>query len=296
MTQAQNYYAGKVALVTGAASGIGYGLSEAMAKLGAEVVMTDIDEKSLQLAVNKLQKQKLQVHGMQLDVTNEQQFHETARAVIDRLQKIDILLNNAGIGIIGCVCDHESSDWQRLIDVNIKGVIHGIQAVYPYMLDRKQGSIINVASLAGLIPVPGSASYAMTKHAVVGLSQSMRAEAAHVGINVTALCPSFIETNIVKVSKLLNLPKIISERVVKASGGAISLDDFVAEAIAGIAKEKALLVLPRKARVMWLVQRLVPGYVQNNALKMASRLFTSRLNPQWIRYEAPVVKYAQKDS
>jgi len=296
MAKSRDYYQGKVAFVTGAASGIGFGLSEAMARLGAEVIMTDFDEKKLHEVVAGLQSQQLKVHGMRLDVTSEQEFHEVVEQVQKRFQKIDILINNAGIGIIGCVCDHASEDWQRLIDVNIKGVIHGIAAVYPIMLDQRSGSIVNLASLAGLLPVPGSASYAMTKHAVVGLSQSFRAEASHLGINVTVVCPSFIETNIVKASKVLNLPLGITEKVVKASGGAISLEDFVAEAIEGIAKEKAILVIPRKARIMWLMARLLPSMIENNAVKMASRLFTSRVQPEYKRYHSkPGAKIVQKN-
>jgi short-subunit dehydrogenase len=278
VTKVDTYFQGKQALVTGAASGIGLELSEKFASLGAKVLLTDRDEARLKEAVDRLREGGADVEGYVLDVTDVASFEKLVQQLDAESREVDILVNNAGKGMVGCVCDHSLNDWEMLLDLNVKGVIYGIHTFYPRMIKRGRGSIINIASMAGLIPVPGGTPYAMSKHAIVGLSQSLRAEAKALGINVSAICPSFVKTNIFEAAPIVNLPRSFGEGMVKASGGFISLEDFVEEAIIGIAEEKSLVVLPRKARIMWHLSKFFPDFLARKQQRVGQKLFQSRLD------------------
>src|SRR5207248_6593438 len=125
----------------------------------------------------------------------------------NRHGRLDLMVNNAGIGIGGETRELLLAHWDRIIDVNLRGVVHGVHAAYPVMIEQGSGHIVNTASLAGLLPSPGATPYAMTKHAVVGLSLSLRGEAAAYGVRVTAVCPGVVETPILDKGGPDDLPK-----------------------------------------------------------------------------------------
>lgn len=270
--KAKDYFLDKVVVVTGAASGIGFGLSEAMARLGARVVLTDHNQANLAKHTERLKNEGLDIFSHLLDVRDAEAFKQVIAFCEQEVGPVDVLVNNAGIASVGFVSDQQVEDWQPIIDVNIKGVIHGIHAVYPKMIERASGNIINIASLAGLVPVPASASYAMSKHAVVGLSASLRAEAKAFGVNVSVICPSFVSTNIFEASKRFKISSSMTERMVRSAGGMISLESFVAEAIEEIPRQNARIVIPRKARLIYALSRWLPGYLQKSQEAMAGRL------------------------
>src|SRR6185312_3626412 len=116
-------------------------------------------------------------HAIELDVRSYPSFEQAVGEAVKQSGRIDYLFNNAGIGVGGEVDSYTLDDWNDVFDVNLRGVVHGIQAVYPIMIRQRSGHIVNTASVAGLIPAPGATAYAMTKHAVVGLSLSLRGEA-----------------------------------------------------------------------------------------------------------------------
>jgi NAD(P)-dependent dehydrogenase (short-subunit alcohol dehydrogenase family) len=183
---------GKVAVITGGASGIGRGLATACRDAGMTVVIVDIERAPLDATAAELG-----VHGEQVDVTDAAAVVALAGRVQDRFGTCHLLCNNAGVGGGGRVDELTLNDWKWVIDVNLWGVVHGIHGFLPMMLANPDGGhIVNTASMAGLLPLPGAAPYAASKYAVVGLSETMREELAGSNLSVSVLCPGFVRTNI----------------------------------------------------------------------------------------------------
>ena len=161
--------------------------------------------------------------------------------------------------------DH--SHWDRILDINVKGVINGVLAAYPVMVRQGFGHIVNTASLAGLGPAPLLAPYAMTKHAVVGLSTSLRIEAKRYGVNVSVLCPAAIETPLLDSMNPADLKEIpwtpnIRRFLTNLAGAPITADAFAKEALDAIDRNKAVIVIPGRARLSWRIGRLFPALVE----------------------------------
>src|SRR3954447_18805157 len=182
-------FAGTTALVTGGASGIGKALGAALEGAGARVELCDIvaDGGACRL----------------LDVRDSGAFS----ALVKEIGPVDLLINCAGISLGGATQEMSASHWDRIIDVNIRGVVNGVRAVYPSMVERGGGQIVNVASGAGLVAPPFVAAYAMTKHAVVGLSTALRAEASLHGVRINVLCPGAVDTPILDRLPDADLPR-----------------------------------------------------------------------------------------
>jgi NAD(P)-dependent dehydrogenase (short-subunit alcohol dehydrogenase family) len=249
---------GQVAVVTGAASGIGRALSATLVERGATVVLADIDEAAVKATADDLK-----ATGVALDVRDADAFGETIADVVRRHGRIDLLFNNAGVGIWGDVSDLTLAHWDRVIDVNLRGVVHGVAAVYPVMISQGRGHIVNTASLAGLVPGPLLTPYAMTKHAVVGLSTGLRAEAAVHGVRVSVVCPGVIDTPILDKGNPPDLPAVPSpldgRRMLGRSMGKPYPPESLAEDIlAGVARNRAFIVSPGHARAAWRIYRLSP--------------------------------------
>lgn len=187
------YFTGQVAVVTGAASGIGRGICEALIEHGAIVYAADIREDALEDLV-RAASGKGEVEAISLDVTSESDVSDLVQQVIEKQGRLDLMVNNAGIGVVGDFRRIELDDIRRIVDVNLWGVIYGTQAAYEVMAAQGHGHIVNVASSAGVMPVPMQTTYAMTKHAVVGLSRSLRIEAAAYGVKVSAVLPGLVRT------------------------------------------------------------------------------------------------------
>lgn len=170
-----------------------------------------------------------------------------------------MIFNNAGIGVGGNTEDLSVADWNRVIDVNLRGVVHGVAAAYPVMVRQGRGHIVNTASLAGLLPAGLLTVYSATKHAVVGLSLSLRAEAAARGVRVLVVCPSAVETAILDANDGhggFDVRRYITtDQGVKTPLAPAVLAD---EILGAMRKDRALLVTPRSARIAWYLNRLSP--------------------------------------
>ncbi len=271
-------YENKVVVVTGGASGLGMKMGETMGREGAKVVLADINLENLKKTKGSLKEKGIEVEAFAVDVSNLESMKTLVHRVMERYQRIDVMINNAGVGMMGSFCDVPLSDWDRMIDINIKSVIYGCRLVYPIMIKQGQGQIINTASMAGLIPMPGSAPYGMTKHAVVGLSLSLRAEAAAYGIHVSALCPAFVKTAILTDSKTYNIKSSSIQKIVNSSGGSISLDDFILEAMSGFRKNQALIVLPKSARKTYRIYRYLPKVFFKASYKIGQKVRKMRIS------------------
>jgi NAD(P)-dependent dehydrogenase (short-subunit alcohol dehydrogenase family) len=269
-----SYFDGKVAIVTGAASGIGAALSRALTQEGAAVVvLADIDEPGAVAVADELTAGRAgRVEAAALDVRDAERFFAVVADVVARHGRVDLLFNNAGIGIGGDIEDLTGEHWDRIIDVNIRGVVHGVRAVYPRMLERGDGHIVNTASLAGLSPTPLLTPYSMTKHAVVGLSTSLRLEARDRGVRVTALCPSGIDTPLLDSVGPADLPPLaegydVRRYLRRVLGREHPVDEFVQRALRGVAKNKGLVIEPARARAAWRASRFAPRLVTGGTLR-----------------------------
>jgi NAD(P)-dependent dehydrogenase (short-subunit alcohol dehydrogenase family) len=193
-----NEFAGKTAIISGGAGGIGFALAEEFGQLGMNIVIADIDQAQLAEAKQKLQDANVQVLACPLDVTNYQQWEDTVAAAEAKFGDIHMLVNNAGVGgVPGSIEETKLETWKWVMDVNVMGVVNGTQAVGPSMKRHGQGGwIINVASMAGMNGVPYSGAYAASKAAVVSMSESWAAELKKYKIAVSALCPAFVQTRI----------------------------------------------------------------------------------------------------
>jgi NAD(P)-dependent dehydrogenase (short-subunit alcohol dehydrogenase family) len=262
-------FAGKTAIITGGASGIGRALGAELVAQGARVVLADIDAVAVSAAADQLAvSARASVVGRQLDVRDREAVRSLIEETVNRDGVIDLLFNNAGIAMGGPTHELTGDHWDRIIDVNLRGVVNGLLAAYPRMIDQGHGHIVNTASGAGLVAPPLVVPYAATKHAVVGLSTGLRPEAARHGVRVSVLCPGAVETAILDRLPADDLPPTASAPVTARQylqvirQKPMSADRFAQAALASIARNRAIIVVPRRARALWYVHRLSPAVVE----------------------------------
>jgi NAD(P)-dependent dehydrogenase (short-subunit alcohol dehydrogenase family) len=203
----------RVAVVTGAASGIGLALAARFAAEGMTVVMADIEAAPLAAAADGLRRQGAAVLATRVDISRPDDVERLARETYEAFGAAHVLCNNAGVAVIGAVHEHTLADWQWVVNVNLWGVIHGVRAFLPRMLaGGDEGHIVNTASMAGLTTAPFMSVYDVTKHGVVALSEAMYKEAQVTGspIGVSVVCPGLIDTNIMRSSR--NRPEALAEQ------------------------------------------------------------------------------------
>jgi NAD(P)-dependent dehydrogenase (short-subunit alcohol dehydrogenase family) len=189
--------AGNVAVITGGASGIGLALARRLAREPMRLVIADIEEPALEAAVDDLRNRGAEVLGVPTDVSDLASVQALADAAFGRFGAVHLLVNNAGVNRSGPIHEISHDDWQWLLGVNLWGVIHGIEAFVPRMLEQGgEGHIVNTASFAGFVPVQGLGAYCTTKSAVVALSEVLYRDLSAYGIGVSVLCPLVVNTNI----------------------------------------------------------------------------------------------------
>jgi NAD(P)-dependent dehydrogenase (short-subunit alcohol dehydrogenase family) len=271
-------FAEAVAIVTGGASGIGRALGEALARRGARVVLADLQADVAEEVAAGIRAGGGRATAEALDVTD---FAATSRIVQHTFQdagRLDYLFNIAGIGIVGEARYYELDDWYRIIDVNLRGVVHGVQAAYPIMIRQGFGHIVNMASGAGLWPSPFVVGYCTTKHAVVGLSTALRIEAAAAGVRVSVLCPGAVRTPALtcesRYGKVLPpIPPEVLRKLVEHERP-IPPERFAEQALRAVARNRAIIIVPSWWRIAWWLNRLSPAlglYLGRKALEVAKR-------------------------
>jgi NAD(P)-dependent dehydrogenase (short-subunit alcohol dehydrogenase family) len=192
-------FRGKVAVITGAASGIGRGIAERCAGAGMKLVLADVDETNLGKADAELKNSGGTVLSLKTDVSKRGEVERLAREAVAAFGQVHLLFNNAGVGAGGAAWEATWNDWEWVIGVNLWGVIHGVKVFTPLMIAQNtQCHIVNTASMAGLVVGGGLAPYAVTKHAVVALSESLYLTLEHrkLLVKVSVLCPGMVRTNI----------------------------------------------------------------------------------------------------
>ncbi len=243
----------QVVLITGGSRGVGAALARAHRGRGATVVVADQDP--------------VGVDDLALDVRDREAFARLAAEVVQRHGRLDLFHNNAGIAVAGTSEEMSAQHWDELIDVDLRGVVHGVDAVYPIMRRQGHGHIVNTASLAGMLPVPAMVPYSAVKSAVVTLSRALRVEAKQYGVHVTAVCPAFVDTPLLDTFNP-GMPKTRANRigldlVRRVQGKPMSPDDLARIVLAALPRDPEIIVAPRLlGRAAVLSERLAPGVVR----------------------------------
>ncbi len=201
----------RVALITGAASGIGLEIARTYAREGAKVVISDINGEQANLAAQQLQQEGFEAIGVKCDVTQEPQFVEAIETVVQTYKRLDILVNNAGLQHVAPIEEFPVEKFEFLIKVMLTGAFIGIKHAFPIMKEQGFGRIINMASINGVIGFAGKAAYNSAKHGLIGLTKVAALEGAAHGITVNALCPGYVDTPLVRgqlqdLAKTRNVP------------------------------------------------------------------------------------------
>ena len=191
----------KVAVITGAANGIGFGIAERCAQLGMNVVLAGINAETLAAAEEKLKPTGAAILSVRTDVSKREDVQALAQKTVDAFGAVHLLVNNAGVGAGSSIWESTWEDWEWVVDVNLWGVIYGVKVFTPIMLAQDvESHIVNVASISGLLPAYPSAPYHVTKHAVIGLTENLyhSLAAQKAKVKVTLLCPGWVKTSILK--------------------------------------------------------------------------------------------------
>ena len=265
---------GRLAVITGAGSGIGRATALALADAGAEVIAADIDL----AAAKECARRRASVHPVELDVGDAGAMEQFAARVEREHGAPQVVVNNAGIGVGGPFLDTELSDWKRVVDVNLWGVIHGCRLFARQMVDAGvEGQIVNIASAAGFTPSRMLPAYSTTKAAVLMLSECVRAELAGSGIGVTAICPGFVDTNIARSARIVGVSSAEEERLHERGARAMGLRGYPPERVArailrAVRSNPAVVPVTPEARLLLRMSQLTPG-----ALRRVARIDASRV-------------------
>jgi len=262
MTQQLRTYRDAVALVTGGASGLGAALAEQLAGSDAVVVIADRQLQRAQQHADRLCQRGGRATAVELDVRDAPAFDALIEQVMSQHGRLDYLFNNAGVAHSGEARLYSLGDWHDVFAVNLAGIANGVQAAYPRMIAQGFGHIVNTASIAGLIPSPGLVSYSATKHAVVGLSTSLRCEAAAYNVRVSVVCPGFLRTPILEggaFGRMVQpIPSPMAERLWKRLRPA-EASGCAAHALRCVRRNRAIIVYPFRWRLLWWLNRISPS-------------------------------------
>jgi NAD(P)-dependent dehydrogenase (short-subunit alcohol dehydrogenase family) len=195
---------GKVCVVTGAGHGVGEALAHALASRGARLVLADVDEAALKDTGEQLASSGVELLLQRCDVAQPDDVDALARAALSRFGAVHVLVNNAGVGVLGLVWNTSLDDWSRTFAVNVMGVVHGLRSFVPILLEQSDPShVVNVCSLIGLNTAPVHGTYSASKHAVLAITETLRDELAMSGkpVGVSIVCPGPIRTNMIHTAR-----------------------------------------------------------------------------------------------
>lgn len=251
------YYTDKIAVVTGGASGLGRALCEELARRGATVVAVDVDQEGAEAVCRLVRQQGGKALAAYLDVTIYENACRIVKDVVNKFGRLDLIFNNAGTALHGETRDLGIEHWRAVMEVNLMGVIHGAIAAYGEMVRQGGGQIVNIGSLAGLIPVPKEIPYCTSKWAVVGFSNALRQEGRGLGVKVNLVCPGIMATPIHQTVSYVNvdqgrLVRPVERHFVPAEKAAKIILD-------GVADNQAIIIFPFYARLVWWLYRLNPS-------------------------------------
>ena len=249
---------GALALVTGAGSGIGRRVGLTLAGHGVRVLAVDIDGEQAEKAAAACGEWGPEAHGFTCDVSDADAVLALAAQVHDRWGPLDVLVNNAGVGLSGRLGDMSLDDWRWIRGVNLDGVVHGCHAFGPAMVERGHGHVVNMSSGLGYTPRATESAYVTTKAAVLALSQSLRADWAPRGVGVSAICPGVINTPIIDATRFLGEQEARRDRFVAGFRRGHPPELVAREVVRAIRENRTVVPVGWEARVGWWAHRLLP--------------------------------------
>jgi NAD(P)-dependent dehydrogenase (short-subunit alcohol dehydrogenase family) len=252
----------KVAIVTGGGSGIGEGLCRELAGRGARVVVADINSADAGRVAAAITGQGRPAMASTVDVSRAEQVTRLVDQTAARYGRLDYMFNNAGFAIGGDFRDLTLDNWHRVLDVDLYGVLHGMRAAYPIMVRQGFGHIVNTSSAAAFFAAPGNAPYCTAKHALVGLSLSLRLEGIDLGVKVSCVCPGFVRSNVYRNAEVagMTLPADVPREQVAGAPAKMMEPERAAQVILdGVARNKAMIVFPASIRWGRRLDRFLPG-------------------------------------
>ena len=264
---------GQVCIVTGGASGIGRAIVHAVAERGAFPVIFDIDLAGAETVVSELAKRGHKGRAMNVDVRDRAAVSSAVNQVFGEHRRLDAMFNIAGVSVLGEVLDYDWAAWQDVLDTNLMGVVHGVAAAYPLMVQQRSGHIVNMGSLASIVPTPWATSYTAAKCGVWGLSLALRVEAAPYGVKVCCVCPAAVKTPMVDRSRFLNVDKARAFEAVP--GNRISAEVCAEAILKGMQRDHAVIT-PSAAKWMSLAYRLTPDGAEKMMASVAQKLSALR--------------------
>jgi NAD(P)-dependent dehydrogenase (short-subunit alcohol dehydrogenase family) len=248
-----------IAIVTGGASGLGRAVSEELATRGTYVIVADIDLPAAQSACSLICENGGRAEPAHVDVSSAEQIDKLVNDVVSQHGQLDYIFNNAGIAAVGELRDGSVGDFRRVVDVNLFGVVHGTMAAYRVMLRQGSGHIVNIASMVGLMATPILTAYSTTKWAIIGFTQSLRLEAAALGVKVSAACPAMIRTNFPDRMLYWNVRKEEYLRWLPWQNRMLTPAAAARSILRGVARNQEIIICPFSARVGWWVYRACPS-------------------------------------
>ncbi|MFA5124031.1 SDR family NAD(P)-dependent oxidoreductase [Zavarzinia sp.] len=258
----QEMFKGKVAVVTGAASGIGQALARDFARRGCTLAISDINADRLETLAGELRRQGTMVLTQAMDVSDRAAFFAFAERVIGELGGADIVVNNAGVALVGSIDSLPIEQIEWLMGINFWGVVYGTKAFLPHMLAKKSGSIVNISSVFGLIGVPGQGAYCAAKFAVRGFTETLRQEVHGSGVHIGCVHPGGIKTNIAASARVVELPpgaesaEAIAKRFEEIAR--TTPEQAAATIIRGIERRSPRILIGPDARIISGLVRLLP--------------------------------------
>ena len=256
---------GKRALVTGAASGIGRATALALADQGAALFLCDVNEAGLRDVEREVAARSRCLLARRVDVASRDQMRAFADAIHAQVPALDVLINNAGVGLSGGILTTTLDDWDWVLSINLKGVVHGCHFFVPGMVARGQGGcVVNVSSMAGYFGAPDMLGYVTSKFAVFGLSESLREELRPHGIGVAVICPGIVDTDIIRTTRMRTAPGLDPEQVRARVSKLYRQRNFTPErvgqaVVAAIRDGREVVPVTAEAWAFYLLSRLAPG-------------------------------------
>jgi NAD(P)-dependent dehydrogenase (short-subunit alcohol dehydrogenase family) len=266
---------GKVAVVTGAASGIGRAMAERFAREGMKLVLADVQERQLAEARDAIARGGTEAIAVPTDVSRWEAVDALARRAFEAFGAAHVVCNNAGIGAGGLTWEMPEADWSWVLGVNLWSVVHGVRAFVPRLIAQGEGHVVNTASIAGLVSAPGMSAYCATKHAVVAISECLHhdlAIAGHSGVKVSVVCPAWVKTAISDSdrNRPASAPKrpqaspqehMLQELVRSAVAGGIPAEDVANQVLDAIVNERFWVLTHPKTKKA--VERRTRGVVED---------------------------------
>lgn len=282
-----NPFSGKVAIVTGGAMGLGRALCQELARRGAIAIVADIDANAARAAADAIVATGAQAEAVHVDVSQRQEVEDLVDRAVAAHGRVDFIFNNAALVIGGDTRDLTLEQYDRVVRVDMLGVVYGAVAAYQVMAAQGGGHIVNVSSLGGIMPQPGNTAYSASKWGVVGLSLGLRFEGADLGVKVTCVCPGDMKTDIYRNLTVVNMDKATIERDSRRTH--FLLPQWTAERaarviLAGVARNRAMIVFPWVARVFWWIHRLAPPLIYRVSL-LRFRMFRRMRDAYVATYE-----------